>query len=83
MYYPTTDQRFVIIDGELVEPPEKEEVTGCYFRRCCSPVQEPNTKDIALSVVNEQKAEVELVEPPEEQEVGSIQTVKNITEQLV
>ena len=58
-----------MIDEELVDPP--------------IPVQEPNTEDIALTVINEQKAEVDLVEPPEEQEVESIQIVQNITEELI
>ena len=85
MYCPTTDKRFIMIDGELADPPEGDLETGSSFCGCCCPVQEPNTEDIALTVINEEEGEgeAELVEPPEEQDVGSIQIVQDITEELV
>ena len=81
MYCPTTDRRMLLENGELVDPPEDDVETGSSF---CSPVQEPNTEDIALTVIHEEEGEgeAELVEPPEEQEVGSIQIVQDITEEL-
>ena len=83
MYCPTTDKRMILENGELVEPPEDDEETGSSFCGCFSPVQEPNTEDVALTVINEQEVEVELEEPLEVQENEDIQIVKNIIEELI
>ena len=54
VYDPATDKRFIIKDGEIVEPPEYDVETGdtpsSSFGGCCSPVQEPNTKDVEIQV---------------------------------
>ena len=56
VYDPATDKRFVLKDGELVEPPEKDVETGntpSSFCGCCSgtvDVEEQNSGDIALTV---------------------------------
>ena len=73
-----------MIDGKLVDPSEENVETSYSFCGCLCPVQELNTKDIAITVINKQEGEgeAELVEPPEEQEVGSIQIVQDITEEL-
>ena len=71
-----------MIDGEMVEPPEEDVKTCSSFCGCCSPVQEPNTEDIALTVINGQETEVQWKEPFEEQENEDIQIVQDITEEL-
>ena len=70
---------------ELVEPPEDDVETSSSFCGSCSPVQEPNTEDIAFTVIHEQEGEVEaeLVEPTEDPEIGNIQIVKSITDELI
>ena len=56
VYDPSTDKRLILVNSELVEPPEDDVETGdtpsssCYG--CCSPVQEQNTEDVALTVGN-------------------------------
>ena len=72
-------------DGDLVDPPDDNEETGSSFCGCCCPVQEPNTEDVALTVINEKEIEVgaELAEPPEEQEVESIQILQDIIDELI
>ena len=56
VYDPTTDKRFVLKDGELVDPPEKDVETGntpFSLCGCCSgtvDVEEQNSGDIALRV---------------------------------
>ena len=72
---------------ELVEPPEDDVETSSSFCGSCSPDQEPNTEDIAIAVIHEEKVEVEveveMVESPEEQDVESIQFVRDITDELI
>ena len=66
VYDPTTDKRFVLKDGELVEPSEKDVETGntpFSLCGCCSgtvDVEEQNSGDIALTV-EKQEAEVHLI----------------------
>ena len=76
-----------MIDGELADPPEGDLETGSSFCGCCSPVQESNSEDVALTFSNEQEAEVEveaeLVGSPEDQEVASIKTVQYDTDELI
>ena len=58
----------------MVEPPEDDEDTGdtpsSSSCGCCSPAQEENTEDIALTVINEQEGEV-------------VQIAKDIVEEML
>ena len=62
VYDPNMDKRFVIKDGEVVEPPEEDVEIGSTpsssFYGCCCPVQDPDTEDIAVEVTNEQEQTV-------------------------
>ena len=58
VFDPSTDKRFVIKDGEMVEPPEDEgETINSSFCGCCSPAQEQNPGDVVLTVVKKQDVE--------------------------
>ena len=61
VFDPGTDKRFIIKDGEMVEPSEDEEETGntpsSSFCGCCSPAQEQNPGDVVLTVVKKQDVE--------------------------
>ena len=74
VYDPSTDKRFIIKDGEVVEPPEDDVETGdtpsSSSCGCCSTAQKTNTEDIALTVVNEQEGEV-------------VQVAEDIVEELI
>ena len=62
VYDPSTDKRLLLVNSNLVEPPEVDMETGdtpsSSFCGCCSPAQEQNAGDIALAVINEQQGEV-------------------------
>ena len=62
VYDPTFERRFIIKNGEVVEPPEEDVETGdtpsSSFCGCCSPAQEQNAEDIAFTVVNKQEGEI-------------------------
>ena len=69
MYDPTRKiLKTILKNGELVEPYEDDVETRSIW----------TTEDIALTLINEQEAEVELVEPLKEQEIEDIQIVQEI-----
>ena len=75
-----------MIDGELVEPSE-DDVETCDTPSsssggCCSPVQEPNTEDVALTVIKEKEVEVELVEPPDN-DLEKSDTLTSVKQEMV
>ena len=50
VYDPNTDKRLILVNNDLVEPPEDDVETGdtpsSSFCGCCSPAQEQNTSDV-------------------------------------
>ena len=65
VYDPSTDKRLILVNSDLVDPPEDNVETGdtpsSSSCGCCSPAQEENIEDIALTVVKKQEVEDDLI----------------------
>ena len=52
VYDPDTDQRFLLKDGEIVEPPEEDLETGhTSSSLCCCILRDIKTADVSLTVI--------------------------------